>query len=279
MPTFWSGSITFGLVSIPVRLETSLRSKELSFHLLHKKCHQRINQHYYCPSCETHLPREELVRGYEYEKDRYVVLNPEDFQKVEGADSRSIDVIGFVEREALAPVYLNKTYYLAPEQGSEKGYRLLLKGMQQTGKAAITRFVMRGKEYISAVASSEKGLLLHILFHKGEFKDIEDIVSLPRVELKEKELVLARQIIENLSEEFSEEMLINQHQQRLLKVIRQKVEGKEVTVAEKRRSAKVVDLMEALKQSLQATARKKPAARVAGARRSGLAGKEKRKRA
>ena len=279
MSSYWSGSITFGLVSIPVRLETSLRSKELSFHLLHKKCLQRINQHYYCPSCETHLQREDLARGYEYERDSFVVLQPEDFQKVAGADSRAIDVIGFVERGALAPVYLNRTYYLVPQKGAEKGYLLLLKGMQQTDKVAITRFVMRGKEYISAVASSEKGLLLHILFHRGEFKDIEDIVSLPTVEVTKKELAMARQIIENLSEEFSEKMLVNQHQERLLEVIRQKVDGKEVTVAEKRHPGKVVDLMEALKRSLQETAQKKPAARVAGARRAGSAGKEKRKRA
>ena len=279
MPSFWSGSITFGLVSIPVRLETSLRSKELSFHLLHKKCLQRIKQHYYCPSCETDLQREDLARGYEYEKDRFVVLQPEDFQKIAGDDSRAIDVIGFVQRAALAPVYLNKTYYLVPQEGAEKGYLLLLKGMQQEGKVAITRFVMRGKEYISAIASSEKGLLLHILFHRGEFKAIEDIVSLPTVEVTEKELALARQIIENMSEEFSEEMLVNQHQERLREVIRQKVDGKEVTVAEKRRPGKVVDLMEALKRSLQTTAQKKPAARVARARRTGSTGKEKRKRA
>lgn len=279
MPSFWSGSITFGLVSIPVQLETSLRSKDLSFHLLHKDCLQRINQQYYCGSCEKQLHRDDLVRGYEYQKDRFVVVEREDFEKVEGAASRTIDVIGFVAHSALAPVYLNKTYYLVPAKGAEKGYLLLLKGMQETGQVAITRFVMRGKEYISAVASSEKGLLLHILFHKGEFKPIDEVFQLPSLEVKEKELKLARQIIENLSEEFSEEMLVNQRRERLLGVIRQKIEGKQVTVAEKKRPAKVVDLMQALKKSLEATAQKKPAARVSGRRRFGSAGKEKRKRA
>jgi DNA end-binding protein Ku len=206
-------------------------------------------------------------------------MEQEDFEKVENAASRTIDVIGFVDRSALAPVYLNKTYYLVPDKSAEKAYLLLLRGMQETGKAAITRFVMRGKEYISAVASSEKGLLLHILFHTGEFKHIEEIFQLPSVQLQEKELRLARQIIENLSEEFSEEMLVNQHRERLLGVIQQKIEGKQVSVVQKKHPAKVVDLMQALKRSLEVTSRKKPSTRVAGGRRAGAAGKEKRKRA
>lgn len=284
MPSLWSGSITFGLVSIPVRLESSLRSKDLAFNFLHQECLQRINQKFYCPSCEQYLERDELVRGYEYEKDRFVVMEAEDFEKAEGPASRTIDVIGFVDRSDLQPVYLNKTYYLVPEAGSEKGYLLLLQGMQETGKVAITRFVMRGKEYIGAVDFSDKGLFLHILFHQGEFKHFEEVFQLPEVSVKEKELSLARQIIENLSENFSEDMLQDQYRERVLNVIRQKIEGKQVAVAEKKHPAKVVDLMEALKKSLQATATKKPAARAgqrsfAGARSVASMGKAKRKRA
>jgi DNA end-binding protein Ku len=277
MPSLWSGSITFGLVSIPVRLETSHRGSDLSFNLLHKECRQRINLKYYCPTCDQYLERSDLIKGYEYEKGRYVVLEEEDFEIAEGEASRNIDVVAFTDYAQLKPVYLNKTYYLVPERGAEKGYLLLLKGMEETQKVAVTRFVMRGKEYIGAVSFSPEGMLLHILFHKGEFKDIDEVVHLPEVELKEKEMSLARQIIENLTEDFSEEMLTDQYRERLLDIIRQKVEGEQVTIAAEARPPKVVDLMEALKRSLDMTAQKKPAARVSAAGRQEE--KKKRKRA
>lgn len=276
MPSLWSGSITFGLVSIPVRLETSQRNKGLSFNMLHDKCQQRVNQKFYCSVCDEYVERRELLRGYEYEKDQYVVLESEDFEKAEGQASRNIDVIAFVNRSELQPAHLSRTYYLVPEEGAEKGYLLLLKGMQETDTMAMTRFVMRKKEYIGAVGFSEQGLMLHILFHKGEFTRMEDVFQLPEVELKSKELDLARQIIENLREDFSEEMLVDRYRSRLLELIQQKVEGQEVVLAEKKKPAKVVDLMDALKRSLDATAQKKPAAR-AGVKAAGQE-KDKKKR-
>ena len=280
MPSLWSGSITFGLVSIPVRLETSQKSKSLSFNLLHGECRHRVSQKYYCSQCETYVERKDLQRGYQYEKDHYVLLEPGDFEKAEGEASRNIEVIGFVDRSAVMAAHLNRTYYLVPEEGAEKGYLLLLRGMQETDTLAMTRFVMRGKEYIGAVGYAERGLLLHILFHKGEFKRLEDVVRLPEANINAKELGLAKQIIHNLTEDFSEEMLSDQYRDRLMGVIQHKLEGEEVTVAEKRRPAKVVDLMQALKRSLEATAPKKPAARAGRAKsRSVKSKKVSRKRA
>ncbi|MDA2934967.1 Ku protein [Acidobacteria bacterium AH-259-D05] len=281
MSALWSGSITFGLVSIPVRLETSQRGKGLSFNFLHKKCQQRVSQKFYCPTCDQYVDRRDLLRGFEHQKDRYVVVPPEDFEKVEGGASRNIEVISFVDRSELQPAHLNRTYYLVPENGAEKGYLLLLKGMQKTNTVAMTRFVMRGKEYIGAVGSSSRGLMLQILFHKGEYRRMEEVVELPEVELSDKELDLATQIIENLREEFSEDMLVNLYQERLMEVIRQKVDGEQVVLAEKRKPAKVVDLMEALKRSLSETAQKKPAARVTVKAKSqaGKTSKQKRRRA
>ena len=278
MPSLWSGSISFGLVSIPVRLETSQRSKQLSFNLLHEECRQRVNRKFYCSTCDQYVDGRELLRGYEYEKDHYVVLEPGDFERAESGASRSIEVIGFVDRSEIKPAHLNKTYYLVPEEGAEKGYFLLLKAMQETNTVAMTRFVMRGKEYIGAVGCGEQGLLLHILFHQGEFKRMKDVVVFPEIELKEKELALAKQIIENLTEEFSEEMLADRYRERLLEVIRQKVEGEEVTVAEKKKPARVVDLMQALKRSLEATAQKKPAARAGSQVRIQKAKQEKKRK-
>ena len=278
MPSLWSGSITFGLVSIPVRLETSQKSKSLSFNLLHGECRHRVSQKYYCSQCETYVERKDLQRGYQYEKDHYVLLEPGDFEKAEGEASRNIEVIGFVDRSAVMAAHLNRTYYLVPEEGAEKGYLLLLRGMQETDTLAMTRFVMRGKEYIGAVGFAERGLLLHILFHKGEFKRLEDVVRLPEVKINAKELGLAKQIIDNLTEDFSEEMLADQYRDRLMGVIQHKLEGEEITVAEKRRPAKVVDLMQALKRSLEATAPKKPAARAGRTKSSSVKSKKARRK-
>ncbi len=262
MPSLWSGSISFGLVSIPVRLEVSQRSRNVGFNLLHEECLSRIRQKHYCPSCEEYVERDDLVKGYQYEKDHYVVITPEDFEKADGGASRNIEVVAFVDSSELKPVHLSKTYYLVPEAGAEKAYLLLLEAMRDTKKVGITRFVMRGKEYIGAVSHGGKGLMLHILFHKGEFKHLEDVVSLPQLEVKDKEISLAVQIIENLTEDFSEEMLTDEYRDRLMEMIRQKVEGEQVILAEVKQPAKVLDLMEALKKSLDATAKKKPVARV-----------------
>lgn len=275
MPSLWSGSITFGLVSIPVRLEVSQRSRNLSFNLLHKSCLHRIRQKAYCPHCDQYLEREELVKGYQYEKDHYVVMQPDDFEEAAGEASRNLDVIAFVERSELKPVHLSKTYYLVPQTGAEKGYLLLLKGMQETNKVALTRFVMRGKEYIGAVSFTSQGLLLHILFHQGEFKHLDEVFEAPEVELRDKELNLARQIIQNLTEEFDEKMLVDEYRERLLDVVQRKVEGRGTVATESKRPAKVVDLMEALKKSLEMTA-KKPAVRVGEESGEGMALERKR---
>ena len=253
MPSLWSGSLTFGLVSIPVRLEVSRRSQRLSFNLLCPDCLGRINQVPYCPACDEYRERAELKKGYQYQKDEYVVMELENFTKAESNASRNIEVIAFVEAETLKPVFLDRTYYLVPEAGAEKGYALLHRGMQETNKVAITRFVMRGKEYIGAVNFADGGLMMHILFHQGEFKHASDIVPELDIEVSSKELDLAEQIIENMSEDFSEEMLNDEYRERLLDIIQQRIDGKSVVVTETKKPAKVVDLMEALKKSLDAT--------------------------
>ncbi len=262
MPSLWSGSISFGLVSIPVRLEVSRRSQNISFNLLHGNCKNRIKLKHYCPTCDQYLERGDLIKGYQYQKDTYVTLSDEDFEQADAGASRSIEVISFVDNTALKPVHLNKTYYLVPQAGAEKSYLLLLKGMQETNKIAITRFVMRSKEYIGAVGFAEDGLLLHVLFHQGEFKQLSDVFQTPEIELKQKELLLAVQIIENLSEDFAEDMLADEYRQRLMTVIQQKIEGEQVFISERKQPAEVIDLMEALKKSLEATRRDSPSVKV-----------------
>ena len=145
MLSLWSGSITFGLVSSPVRVETSQRRQDLSFNFLHKVCKQRVNQKYFCPVCEEYLTREDLICEYEYEKGSYVVLEREDFEKAEGEASRNIEIIAFVDRSRLQPSFLNRTYYLLPQEGAEKGYLLLLKAMSRDGTGRHHPFRDEGK--------------------------------------------------------------------------------------------------------------------------------------
>ena len=257
MPSLWSGSLTCGLVSIPVRLEVSRRSQRLSFNLLCPDCLGASTRSPTAPPVIKIGTSSELKKGYQYQKDEYVVMEPEDFAKAESNASRNIEVIAFVGAETLKPVFQARTYYLVPEPEAEKGYALLHRGMQETNKVAITRLVMRGKEYIGAVNFADGGLMMHILFHQGEFKHARDVVPQLDVEVSAKELDLAEQIIENMSEDFSEDMLNDEYRERLLDVIQQRIDGKSVVVAETKKPAKVVDLMEALKKSLDATSREK----------------------
>ena len=147
----WTGTITFGLVSIPVKLFTATTSHDISFNLLHGECKHRINLQNYCPHCERVVERSELVKGYQYEKDKYVVIDEEDLKSVKPESSSALDIVQFIDAKEVDPIYFDKTYYLGPDKGSEKAFALLAKGMEETKKAAIGKFVMRNHEYLTLI--------------------------------------------------------------------------------------------------------------------------------
>jgi DNA end-binding protein Ku len=271
-----SGTISFGLVSIPVKLYPAAVSGNVSFHLLHAKCGSRIKQQQICPVCNQVVERAELVRGYEFAKDQYVRLTDEEIKSMEGEASKVIDIAEFVPLEKVDPIYFEKTYYLGPDKGGEKAYRLLADAMENTDRVALATFVMRGKESLVLVRAAQGGLMLHTMYFADEVRDFGEIEKGGSAKIQEREVELARRLIDELSaEEFKPEQYEDEYRQRVLDLVNQKVEGKEVTavgpVAER---AKVIDLMDALKASLdkRVPASKPPAkapgktARAAGAR-------------
>ncbi|HEY7436107.1 MAG TPA: Ku protein [Methylomirabilota bacterium] len=247
-----SGTISFGLVSIPVKLYTAASSGGVSFNLLHAKCGSRIKQQTFCPVCNEVVERNALVKGYEFQKDQYVRFTDEELKSLEGESSKVIDIAEFVPLSSVDPIYFEKTYYLGPDKGGEKPYRLLADAMGKSGRVALATFVMRGKESLVLVRPAQDGLMLHTMYFADEVRDFGEIEKGKSVKLREGELALAERLIGELShDEFRPEQYEDQYRSRVLELASSKVEGKEITAAApEAQRAQVIDLMDALKQSL-----------------------------
>src|SRR5215475_5780940 len=247
-----TGTISFGLVSIPVRMYTAASSAGVSFNLLHAKCGSRIRQQTFCPVDNQVVERNELVKGYEFAKDKYVRVSDDELKALEGEASKLIDITEFVPLDKVDPIYFEKTYYLGPDKGGEKAYRLLADAMAKTGRVALAKFVMRGKESLVLIRPSQHGLMLHTMYFADEVRDFGEIGKGESASVKENELGLAERLIDDLShKEFKPEQYQDEHRQRVLDLVNSKVEGKEVTtVTPEVHRAQVIDLMDALKQSL-----------------------------
>ena len=266
-----SGILSFGLVSIPVKMYTAATSAGVSFNLLHEKCGGRIKQQQICPACNEVLERSSLVKGYEFAKDQYVRFTEEELKGLEGEASKVIDIAEFVPLERVDPIYFEKTYYLGPDKGGEKPYRLLCDAMVKTGRVALAKFVMRGKESLVLIRPSQDGLMLHTMYFADEVRDFGEIDKGANAAIKAGELDLAQRLIQELSgKEFQPEKYEDEYRQRVLAVVESKVEGKEITaIGPQVQRTQVIDLMEALKQSLEGRASrvgqaegKKPAVRA-----------------
>jgi DNA end-binding protein Ku len=247
-----SGTISFGLVSIPIRLYTATSSEGVAFNLLHAKCGNRIRMQQYCPVCQVVVERSQLVKGYEFAKDQYVRLSDEEIRSLEGEASKVIDIAEFVPLPTVDPIYFEKTYYLGPDKGGEKAYRLLADAMAKMDRVALAKFVMRGKESLVLVRPAQNGLMLHTMYFADEVRDFGEIDKGDSAKVREGELALATRLIEELShEEFKPEQYQDEYRLRVLDLINLKIEGKEITAASPEvHRAEVIDLMDALKQSL-----------------------------
>src|SRR2546422_37898 len=269
MRPIWSGSITFGLVSVPVQVHSALTHNEITFHLLHKKCQSRIKQQMYCPTCERTVDRSELVKGYEYAKDQYVIMEEGDFEKLEVVATRNIDVMAFVNLKDVDPIYFSRPYFLMPEGDNQKTFALFTQAMEESQKAAVVKFVMREKEYVGCIAPRGKALLLYDLYHKDEIKNLKDFQVEYKGSVRPKEVELAQQLIGNLTESFDPDLLRDTYQEKLEDILEQKAKGRSIKLpAAARPPAKVINLMEALKKSVAQSAKSKPASRT-GAEQEG----------
>ena len=247
-----SGTLSFGLVSIPVKMYTAASSAGISFNQLHEKCGSRIKQQLLCPVCNEVVERAALVKGYEFTKDQYVRLTEDEIKKLEGETTQMIDIEEFVPLDQVDPIYFEKTYYLGPDKGGEKAYRLLSDAMRKAGRVALAKFVMRGKENLVLIRPAKDGLMLHTMYFADEIRDFGEVDKGEDAKVKPGELELAERLVGELSSDsFKPEKYDDEYRVRVLAAVEEKVEGKEVTsLAPQAQRTQVIDLMDALKQSL-----------------------------
>jgi DNA end-binding protein Ku len=248
-------TISFGLVAIPVKLySATVSSERISFNLLRQKDGSRVKQQYVSVNDGKLVERSEMVKGYEFAKDQYVMFSPEELKALEDTTTHAIDIGQFVPLESVDPLYFDGTYYLAPDKGGAKPYTLLATALRKTRQAAVGRWISRGKEHIIVVRALSDGLAMHQLHFKAEVRELKDLgIEAP---VSEQELKLAQQLIEHLAaKKFDPNEYADEHKARVEAAIQKKVEGKEVTMAEgpvAAKSSNVIDLMEALRASIDA---------------------------
>jgi len=245
-----TGTVSFGMVSIPIRLYSAGEpSSSISFNLLDAKTKTRLKQQYINQNGEI-VPREAMVKGYEFSKDQYVSFTPEELKAMEEQAQKAIEITEFLPATAVDPVYFDKAYYLGPEKGAEKAYKLLLEAMKQTGRSALAKWAARGKQYLVMIRPAKGGLVMQQLMYADEVRSISE-VPVGDAELKDSELKLAVQLIEQIAaEEFRPENYEDEVKKRYQEAIQRKIEGHEITAAPEAPKAQIIDLMEALKASL-----------------------------
>jgi len=246
-------TVSFGLVSIPVKLYSATEaSRAISFNMLHKTCGSRLRQQYFCIKEDVPVSREDTVKGYEFAKDQYVIFSPEELKAMEEAGTHMAEITEFVPVDAIDPVYFDKAYYLAPDKGGAKPFALLTEALREAGRCALGRWAARGKQYIVMIRPIEDGLVMQQLLYAREVRSIKDI-EIPKTEVKPAELKLARQLIEQqAADAFDPEAYKDEVTERIEAAIQKKVEGQQITLAEEPKAgAQVIDLMDALRASLE----------------------------
>jgi DNA end-binding protein Ku len=262
MRTIWNGSINFGLVNIPIGLAVAQQRKDTAFRTLHRECGTPIKQKRYCPFHERDVEADELVKGWEFTKNQFVVVEESDLEAVAVQRSQSVDIIRFVPISQVDPIYFDRTYYLAPAgaDAQRRPYVLLLRAMQEADMAAVGKFVLWGKENLCLIRPLGESLVLETLFFAEDIrprKEIDEAVE--ETEVKDPELAMARQLVDSLVGNFDPKDYENEYRNDLRAMLEAKLEGKEIALPEPVTTAPVVDLMQALKQSVAQAKKDKPA--------------------
>jgi DNA end-binding protein Ku len=259
----WSGSISFGMVSIPVKLYGATESRDIRFQLLHATCGTKLQQKRWCPTDEVEVPWSDVARGYEYSKRQYVVLTDEDFEKLPLPSKHTIELSAFVEEREIDPVFYEHSYYLEPGERAEKPYALLLKALEQKKLSAVASITIRKKEQLCVLRPHEGAIMLETLFYPDEIRQ-ERGIELSKVKVSERELEMAYTLIELLKQPFDPSEYKDHYREALAELIEAKLEGRQVVTSPPTREAKVIDLAEALKRSVEAAkkGRPKPPARA-----------------
>jgi DNA end-binding protein Ku len=251
--SIWRGTISFGLVSVPVRMFTATESKELRFHFLHKDDLSPIGYDKVRKDTGEHVDPKDIVRGFEIEKGRYVPLDDEDLDRLDIELTKSIDICDFVDIEEIDPIYFRKAYYLLPEEGAEKPYALLVRALEETGKVGIAKVVIRNKQHLAALRPVDGTLVLETMYYADEVRKPEQVKM--SGDLRKPEVDMAKSLVENLSEPFDPEKYDDTYRKELLDLLRAKAKGQKLPEPSEEEPGEVVDLMAALRESVERTKR------------------------
>ncbi len=248
--TVWSGYLTFGLISLPVRLYSGARGERVSMHMLHRDDLTRIKTQLYCPADERVVDRSEVVKGYEYRKGEYVVIEPGEIKKIEPKTARAMEILEFVKAGDVDPIYFETSYYLTPEEPGRRPYALLVRALEDTGYFAVAKLTMHNREYTALLRPYHGGLMLHTMYYENEIRKLENF-GCQDIEIRPGELKVAEQLVRALAADWEPQKYHDNFEENLKGLIRAHLEGKEVPAVEKARPpAPATDLMDALKQSL-----------------------------
>lgn len=270
MHTMWKGSISFGLVNIPIRLHAATEDKDIKLRNLHKECHSPIKYEKTCPVCEVEIKNEDIVKAYEYTKGKFVVLEDEDLEKLKQEnEDKAVEILDFVKIQEIDPIYFNRTYYMSPGDGGGKAYSLLRKALEDSEKVGLAKIIIRSKEQLAVVRVYENTLVMETIHYPDEVRKASDVPNVPAEDkVTDKEIETAIMLIDQLTSNFKPEKYNDDYRTALLELIEAKRTGKEiVTPVEKEPAANVTDLMAALQASIDKTkpaekeTPKKPAAK------------------
>lgn len=251
--TLWKGAVSFGLVNIPIKMYVATERKDIKFNYLHKECMSPIQYRKFCPKCNREINPDEIARGYEYQQGNYVVLNEEDLERIPMENTKTVDILDFVDLAEVDPVYFDKTYYLEPSQGGEKAYTLLIEAMAKTNKIAIAKVLIRTKQSLAILRVKEQVLIMETIFYPDEIRSTDGLnLGLDKSKLHENEIKMAVSLIGNLSTNFDVSKYQDDYRLALRELIEAKIAGKEVVpAAAVTERGNVVDLMEVLKASVE----------------------------
>ncbi|MBT2691022.1 Ku protein [Bacillus sp. ISL-47] len=270
MHTMWKGSISFGLVNIPIKLHAATEDKDIKLRNLHKECHSPIKYEKTCPVCEVEIKNEDIVKAYEYTKGKFVVLEDEDLEKLkQEKEDKAVEIMDFVKIQEIDPIYFNRTYYMSPGDGGGKAYSLLRKALEDSEKVGLAKIIIRSKEQLAVVRVYENTLVMETIHYPDEVRKAADVPNVPAEDkVTDKEIDTAIMLIDQLTSEFQPEKYNDDYRTALLELIEAKRTGKEiVTPVEKEPATNVTDLMAALQASIDKTkpaekeTAKKPAAK------------------
>jgi DNA end-binding protein Ku len=250
----WSGTISFGLVSVPVRMFPATESKELRFHFLDRRDLTPIGYDKVRKDSGESVPSEEIVRGFEIDKGRYVPIEDEDLDRLDIELTHSIDICDFVDLDEIDPIYFRKAYYLVPQEGAEKPYRLLVKALEETGKVGIAKVVIRNKQHLAAMRPHDGVLVLETMYYADEIRQPESVDG--KAKLQKAEVEMAKSLVENLSDSFKPDKYDDTYRKELLELIRAKAKGRKLPEPKEEEEGEVVDLMAALRESVERTRKK-----------------------